>query len=509
MPSQLNWDKVIVIGAGFSGLSAACFLAKDGFDVTVLEKHSGPGGRARQFVQDGFVFDMGPSWYWMPDVFVRFFRQFDEEISAQYDLQKLSPAYAVIFDKDDVVEIPAEMKDVFAVFENIEKGSAVRLRKFLEEAKYKYDVGMRDLVYRPALSWSEFLDIRLFKSVLQLGVFKSYAAHVRKYFSDPRLIRIMEFPVLFLGGTPRDVPALYSLMTYAGLALGTWYPQGGMYKIVEAMHRLAERLGVKFCFNEEVTHIHVSNQKVDRVETLSGVRSADHVVASADYHHVEQMLLEARYRMYSDAYWSSRILAPSAVIFYLGINRKLTRLRHHNLFFDAPYEVHAEAIYGKPSMPESPLFYVCAPSVTDDTVAPHGHENLFVLVPLSTELEDNETMRRGCFDKVMLRLESFTNVSIREHIVLNKSYAMQDFKNDYHALRGNAYGLANTLMQTATLKPKIRSKKVDNLYFAGQLTVPGPGVPPALISGEIVAGLIKMDSYNRIKTTLSNVAATL
>jgi phytoene desaturase len=349
---------------------------------------------------------------------------------------------------------------------------------------------MHDLVYKPGLSWSEFFDARLFRSVFQLGVFQSYAAHVRKYFSDPRLILIMEFPVLFLGGTPASVPALYSLMAYAGLAMGTWYPMGGMHQIVEAMHRLAVELGVQFHFGEEVQRIHVNAGKAEFVKTTRDTYPASSVIASADYHHVEQQLLDPEHRMYAEKYWSSRVLAPSAMIYYLGVNRKVPRLRHHNLFFDASYEIHADAIYGRPRVPEKPLFYLCAPSVTDASVAPEGCENLFILVPMSTELEDTEERRQECFKKVMERAEEFTGVPIRRHLVHYRSYAMQDFKADYHALRGNAYGLANTLLQTATFKPRIRSRKVKNLFFAGQLTVPGPGVPPALISGEIAAGLI-------------------
>lgn len=502
-------EKAIVIGSGFSGLSSACFLAQAGFEVHVLEKHDIPGGRARQYTQDGFVFDMGPSWYWMPDVFERFFRQFGKEVSEYYDLQKLSPAYSIIFENEEVIDIGSDINDVYPVFEAIEKGSGARLRAFLDEAKYKYDVGMQDLVYKPALTWTEFLDARLFKSIFQLGVFQSYASHVRKYFTDPRLIRIMEFPVLFLGGTPGNVPALYSLMAYAGLALGTWYPKGGMYKIVEGMYTLAKELGVQFHFNAEVTQIRVKDRKATQIETREGVYEGEYVIAAADYHHVEQQLLSPEFRMYNEKYWSGRVLAPSAMIYFLGINRKLPRLQHHNLFFDAPFDLHADAIYHHPGLPEKPLFYVCATSVTDPTVAPEGQENLFILVPLSTELPDTEVMRQQCFEKVMDRLEVYTGVPVRTHIVHKRDYAMQDFKEDYHALRGNAYGLANTLMQTAILKPRIKSKKVENLYFAGQLTVPGPGVPPALISGEIAANLIIQTNKNQINSNHHYAAASL
>lgn len=486
----MNRQRVIIIGSGFAGLSAACFLAQGGCDVTVVEKHALPGGRARKFEADGFVFDMGPSWYWMPDVFERFFARFDTQVSDFYHLQQLDPGFSVIFGGNDVVDIPASHAALSSVFESMEPGASARLQTFLTEAKYKYETGMRDLVYRPGLRWSELLDTRLIRGVLRLGMLQSYASHVRKYFKDPRLIRIMEFPVLFLGSTPRKIPALYSLMTYAGLSLGTWYPMGGMYEIVDAMHRLAVGLGVRFMMNTEVSRIHVVDGVAQSVETNQGALPAEHVIASADYHHVESSLIDPEYRTYDERYWQSRTLAPSAIIYYLGVNRRIPRLRHHNLFFDASFDAHVNAIYGQPAMPHRPLFYVCAPSVTDESVAPPGCENLFVLVPLSTELEDSDLLRNDCFEKVMQRLEAYTGLPVRAHVMYQRSYAMRDFREDYHALRGNAYGLANTLMQTANLKPSIRSSKVSNLIYAGQLTLPGPGVPPALISGEIAANLI-------------------
>lgn len=497
-----------MIGSGFAGLSASAFLAREGFKVSVLEKHSTPGGRARMFRDSGFSFDMGPSWYWMPDVFERFFGQFDLEVADQYNLVKLDPAFSVVFGQDDVIDIPAEMENVYDVFESIETGSADRLQAFMKEAAYKYEVGMQDLVYKPGLKWSEYADVRVLRALFRLGMLQPYAAHVRKYFKDPRLIRIMEFPVLFLGGMPRQVPALYSLMAYGGIGLGTWYPMGGMHEIVKAMHSLADSLDVEFHFKQEVSSITVRDKQATGVYTTSGKFSADVVIGTADYHHVEQELLDPEHRQYTGEYWEKRVMAPSAMIYYLGVDRKVPRLRHHNLFFDAPFETHAANIYEDPAMPEDPLFYVCAPSVTDASVAPEGCENLFILVPLSTRLEDTEELRQTCFEKVMARLEKYTGVAIRDQIIYKRTYAGSDFVKDYHALRGNAYGLANTLLQTAKLKPRIRSSKVSNLFFAGQLTVPGPGVPPALISGEITAQLIS-DEYRRHSEIMHHAETTL
>lgn len=482
-----SMKKAVVIGSGFAGIAAASVLAKQGVSVTVLEKNDSLGGRARQYSADGFVFDMGPSWYWMPEVFESYFRLFGRNVADYYDLRQLDPSYQIYFGKDDLLQIPAQPEALDAVFEKIEPGSSAKLRQFLDEAAFKYNVGMERLVYNPGQSLTEFLDRDFLKGVLKLHVFQSLHAYVRKYFRDTRLIRLMEFPVLFLGGMPKNTPALYSLMNYAALSLGTWYPMGGMYKIIEGMVSLAESLGVKFVPGAEVSEIEVRNSQAVGVRAADTRYPADCVIAGADYHHVEQKLLRPEHRMYSENYWQKRVLAPSSLIFYLGIDKKLDHLQHHNLFFDEDLDAHAQEIYETKRWPEKPLFYVCAPSKTDDSVAPQGCENLFVLIPLAPDLKDTDVLRQRYFDIVMSRLEKLTGQAVRNHIVYQRSYCVQDFKNDYHAFKGNAYGLANTLRQTANLKPSLVSKKVHNLYFAGQLTVPGPGVPPSLISGQVAA----------------------
>ncbi len=488
--------KIAVIGSGFAGLSAASFLAKGGCEVTVFEKNDSFGGRARKFLAEGFTFDMGPSWYWMPDVFEEYFKAFDHKVEDFYQLIRLDPSYKVYFEDKKGIDIPADLNEFYNLFEKIEKGSSVYLKQFLDEAAYKYEVGINDLVYKPGRSLTEFIDKRLILGVFKLHVFKSISSYIRKHFKDSRLVQLLEFPVLFLGAKPQETPALYSLMNYADICLGTWYPDGGMYKIVEGMEKVALEQGVKFKVSQTVEKIVVENKKTTGIMVNGAFEAFDYVVGGADYHHVEQHLLDEEHRMYNEQYWDKRALAPSSLIFYIGLNKKIENLRHHNLFFDESFDAHAVEIYDDPKWPTKPLFYVSCVSKTDPSSAPEGMENVFILIPVATNLEDNEADREKYFDMVMARMEALTGEKIKDHVVYKRSYAHQDFIKDYNSYKGNAYGLANTLKQTAILKPSIVNKKVKNLYYTGQLTVPGPGVPPSLISGQVTAREILKDIKN-------------
>lgn len=480
---------IIIIGAGFAGLSAASFLAKAGYKVTVLEKHPIPGGRARKMDVDGFTFDMGPSWYWMPDVFERFFEQFGKKVSDYYQLTRLDPSYRVYWE-DDAMDIPAEFDALQTLLESIETGAGNQLDLFLQEAAYKYKVGINKLVFKPGQSLTEFIDLDLMKGIFKLDVFNSMKNHIQKYFHHPKIKQLMEFPVLFLGALPENTPALYSLMNYADIKLGTWYPEGGMYSIVNAMHALAVELGVEFKFNHDVTTFEINENEITNVVCSNGEKfQADLVIGGADYHFIESKLVPEKYQSYNEKYWDSRVMAPSSLLYYVGLNKKLKNVLHHTLFFDVPFEAHAREIYGNPKWPEKPLFYVSAVSQTDLSSAPEGGENLFFLIPVAAGLHgDTEELRNHYFDIILKRFEERTGESVKDSIVYYKTFAHQDFIDDYNAFKGNAYGLANTLLQTAILKPAIRSKKLKNLFYTGQLTVPGPGVPPSLISGEVVAG---------------------
>jgi phytoene desaturase len=494
--------KVIIIGSGFAGMSAASFMAKAGWDVAVLEKHAIPGGRARQYSEEGFTFDMGPSWYWMPDVFERYFAQFGKKVSDYYQLKRLDPSYRVYW-PDGPTDIPADYESFKNLFNTIEPGSGELLDQFMKEAAFKYEVGVNKLVFKPGQSVTEFIDWDLVKGVFRLDVFNSIKSHVAKHFKHPKLKELMEFPVLFLGALPEDTPALYSLMNYADIKGGTWYPEGGMYQIVNGMYELAVSLGVKFYFNQDVQQINVIDNMARSVSSLQTtdigfeekIFEGDVVIGGADYHHVETKLLQPKYQSYSAAYWNKRVMAPSCILYYVGLNKKITGIQHHSLFFDTDFGLHGKEIYTTKEWPTDPLFYVSATSVSDDAVAPAGCENLFLLIPVATGLEnDTEELRDRYFKQIVSRMEKQLDQSIMDAVIYKKSFAYSDFISQYNSFKGNAYGLANTLLQTAVLKPSCRSKKVKNLFYTGQLTVPGPGVPPSLISGEVVAGEV-LKSY--------------
>jgi phytoene desaturase len=378
------------------------------------------------------------------------------------------------------------MKELEEWFESMEPGSAIQLRKFLKDAAYKYQVGMQDLVYKPSLSLLEFADRRVLGGLLNMHLLSSFSTYIRKYFKHPKILSLLEFPVLFLGAMPNETPALYSLMNYADMSLGTWYPMGGMHKFIEAFAEIAKSQGVKILTDQEVTGFETNQKLATAARTEKGLFDSDVIVSGADYEHTESKLLKDKAN-YSEKYWDKRTMAPSCLIFYVGINKRVENLQHHNLFFDESLEEHGKEIYKDPSWPTSPLFYLSAPSLTDPSVAPEGCENLFFLVPIAPNLKDEDQIREKYFDILVKRLKDITGNDISQNIVYKRSYCINDFKGDYHAFKGNAYGLANTLLQTAILKPSLKNKKLKNFYYTGQLTVPGPGVPPSIISGEVVA----------------------
>jgi len=484
----MQTQKIVIIGSGFSALSASCYLAKQGFDVTILEKNTTVGGRARQLKKDGFVFDIGPTFYWMPDVFERFFNDFKTSTKEYYKLNKLNPAYQIYFGKKDSISISDNFEDIKNTFENIEKGSARQLQNFINKAQINYYIAIKELVYKPG---EHLFEIITRKTVLKLYEFvQTIKNQVSGYVKNKKLQKILEFPVLFLGAKPSNTPSFYNFMNYADFKLGTWHPEGGMYEVVKAMTTLAKSLGVNIITDSEVNILTTENNKVIGVTTHSNTYSCDILLSGADYHHTET-LLPKKLRQYSETYWDKKTFAPSALLFYVGFNKKLKNVSHHTLFFDTDFDAHAKTIYDTKEWAEKPLFYASFPSITDDASAPTDKEAGIFLIPIAPDSLDTPEIREHYFNQLIERVEIITDESIKEKILFKESYCVTNFKNDYNSYKGNAYGLANTLMQTHVLRPKLKSKKVDNLYFCGQLTVPGPGVPPSIISGKIVSDLIK------------------
>jgi len=482
----MNKD-IKIIGSGFSALAASCYLAQQGNSVTIYEKNDTIGGRARQLKKDGFTFDIGPTWYWMPDVFERFFADFGKKPSDYYELIKLSPAYQVYFGELDFVTIADNLPEIITTFESIEKGSGAKLQAFMKEAQSNYDIAIKDLVYRPGVSPMELVTVETALKVNQF--FGNISKDIRRRFTNKKLVQILEFPVLFLGAKPSDTPSFYSFMNFADFGLGTFHPKNGMYSVILAMEQLAKELGVTIHTNSNIEKIEVENGKAVGIIVNGKYITADVVLSGADYHHSET-LLDIKHRAYSEKYWDKKTFAPSSLLFYVGLDKKVENVEHHSLFFDVDFDVHAQDIYDNPKWPDEPLFYASFPSKTDTNSAPSGKEAAIFLIPLAPGLDDTPELREKYFDKIITRLEKLTKQEIKNNIIFIESFCVNDFIKDYNSYKGNAYGMANTLLQTAFLRPKLKSKKVKSLYFTGQLTVPGPGVPPALISGKLVADLI-------------------
>ena len=479
---------ISILGSGFSSLSAACYLAKMGYVVSVFEKNAEFGGRARQFKESGFTFDMGPSWYWMPDVFERFFNDFDKTSADFYNLKKLNPAYHVYFGESDYIAIPDEIEKICNVFEKEEKGSSGELLKFMKMAKENYKIAVTDMLYKmPGISPLELIT---FDTVKRVGYFfTNIKKQVHKRFKNPKLRSILEFPVLFLGAESSNTPAFYNFMNYADFGLGTWQPDNGFYDVVKAMIKMGKSVGVKYYNNSNVTKIVTKNASATGIMVNNKIINSQDILSGADYNHTETLLPESE-RQYSQKYWSNKTLAPSSLLFYLGFDKKLKNLTHHNLFFDTDFNLHSKEIYKDPKWPSKPLFYANFTSMTNNHTAPEGCENGFILVPIAPDLVDNEDLREKYFKIVIDRIENITKQTIKENIIYKKSFCVNDFVGEYNSYKGNAYGLANTLLQTSFLRPKLKSSKVKNLFFTGQLTIPGPGVPPSIISGKLVADLI-------------------
>lgn len=481
--------KVVVIGAGFGGLSAAAYLARDGYDVTVLEKNPIPGGRAMVQKTKGFTFDLGPSWYMMPDVFDDFFESFGKKVSDYYELVKLQPSYRV-YTKDAMYDMSTQEDGGSELFESLEPGSSERLQKLLKKTKKEYESVREKLLELDYTNPIDLLSLQSISMIANPSLLQSYHKRIAKYVKNEDLQKILEFMVVFMGGSPDNIPALYTLLAHVDLGLGIWYPKGGFGAVVKGFEKLAREQGVKFKYNHEVTKIESHMGKVKAVRVGDERFECDAVVANADYHFVETQLLDSNYQTYKQKYWNKKTLSPSGLMLYLGVDKKVEGLLHHTLFFDTDWHKHFGQVFEQHTWSNSPLFYVGTPSKTDDTVAPAGKENIFVLAPMTNGYNPTKSEQQQLAQSIIERIEQKTGATFSKQIMVKQIRGAEYFETAFNAYKGNAFGMAHTLSQSAFLRPRLVSKKLKNLMYAGQYTNPGTGVPMVVISGKIAARLV-------------------
>jgi len=480
--------KCIVIGAGISGLSTAALLAQAGYDVTILEKNAQPGGRAGVIKADGFTFDMGPSWYLMPEVFEHFYASVGKRSQDYFKLKQLSPSYKIFFDKETTVSVPAQLKKTLALFEKLEPNGAQKLTEYLQQSKFLYEEAIKHFMYQDYRSIFDFFRKDILINGPKMHIFESIDAFTKRYFISDLARKILMYNIVFLGGTPTNTPALYSLMSHIDFELGVWYPMGGISVFIDSLVKIATEKGVKIKYNQDVRKLSVvSDHAISSVVTQKRSFEADLVVASGDYPHTEMNLLSPADQSYPASYWKKKTIAPSAFILYLGISKKIEKLEHHTLFLDHDWMKHFDSIFNNPSWPEEPSYYVCAPSKTDPSVAPKGMENLFILVPVAPGLKDTPAVRKQYTKKILSHLEELIGQKFQDDIVYLKTFAHNDYQSLYHAYQGTALGLSHTVFQSALFRPAHQSKKVHNLFYTGQYTHPGIGMPTCLISSQITA----------------------
>jgi phytoene desaturase len=481
--TALAGQSVVVVGGGFGGLSTACYLADAGADVTLLEKNESVGGRASRLERDGFRFDMGPSWYLMPDVFETFFSHFGRSVEDYYSLERLDPHYRIFFKDGDRMDMVPDLETNRETFESYEPGAGAKFDEYLEKSERNYRIGMEKFVYENRSSVSDFIDLDVARNAWGLSLVGSMQDHVEDYFEHPKLQQVMQYTLVFLGGAPNNTPALYNLMSHVDFNLGVYYPEDGLWGVVQGISQLAEELGVEIRTNEPVTEIK-GRRGGFVVRTGTGEEYfPDLVVSDADYAHTEQELLPEEKRQFDADYWDSRTYAPSAFLLYLGVEGDVDPLAHHTLVLPTDWDHHFETIFDEPAWPDDPAYYVCVPSQTDDSVAPEGHSNLFVLVPVAAGLDDGPDVRSAYRDAILEDLAANTGVDLRDRIVVEETFSVSDFADRYNATKGTALGLAHTLRQTALFRPPNASSEVPGLYFTGSYTTPGIGVPMCLISG--------------------------
>lgn len=482
-------EKAIIIGGGIGGLATACLLAKKGYGVELVEKNEKVGGVANQFEAQGFTFDTGPSWYLMPDVFQNFFDLLGERVEDYLDLIKLSPSYRIFFKgQNRTFDFYSDFERDADTLETLEPGAKEKLREYLKLSEMQYKIALGGFMYKNYDTVFDFINKEVATEGRKLEVFARMSDYVEKFFKCDEVQKIMEYQLVFLGSSPYNTPALYNIMSHIDFNMGVYYPRGGVYTIVEALQRIGENLGVKYRTDAPVARILTGRgRRVRGVRLESGEEiEADLVVSNASIHHTETKLLAPPFRSFSERYWKTRTLAPSALIMYLGMRDRVDSLTHHNLLFAQDWKQGFAEIFDKPQWPRDPSLYVCAPGVTDDSVSPPGKNQLFILVPIAPGLEYSDAQLAAYSDRILQVVESEMNIpNLRERIEFKKIFSIKDFAARYNTQNGTALGLAHTMVQTAILRPNNVSKKLKNLFYVGANTNPGIGMPICLISAEL------------------------
>lgn len=482
--------KIVVIGAGFGGLATAALLAKEGHEVSLIEKNRYLGGRAKVQKTLGYTFDMGPSWYMMPDLFERYFALFDKKPSDYYKIQKLEPSYEVFGKTNSLLMGSSEQTK--KSFSRLNSQDAKNLKSYLDNGQHKYEFAKKYYLFNNYRNLSK-LPFKSLPYLLFYNPLRNYDSFVNKYFKDDLIRKTMKFMTVFLGGSPKSISSLYSLLGYADVNLGIWYPIGGFGSIVNAFENINKEYGVKIYKNEPVEEIIIKKSKVLGVKTKNLNMPADIVISNADYHFTERNLIKKQeHRSYKKKYWDNISMSPSAILIFLGINKKIPKLKHHSLFFDSDWQDHFDSITdGK--IIENPLFYVSTPSKSDDTVSPKGKENIFILIPTPSGVKPTKEQTNKIFNNVIQRMEKTLNTSIKDHIEVKIIKDAAYFEEEFNSFKGSSFGASHTTKQSAILRPKLKSNKVKGLYFVGQYTNPGTGVPLVISSAELIRDYINED----------------
>lgn len=479
--------KIIIIGSGIGGLAAAALLAKEGNQVTVFEKNEQPGGRASVLEEKGFRFDMGPSWYMMPEVFEKYFNEFQKTTADFFTLKQLTPQYRVFFEDKTHIDITGDVQKDRRTFEKLEPGAAKKFDQYLSESQKKYDIAMHDVLYKNIDSIKDMLSWQMAKEGSKLGIFLPMQTYIQKFFHHPKILQILEYNLVFLGCSPSNAPSLFSLMAHVDFNLKVWYPSGGIASIVNALVELGKMHNVQYHFDSPVDLIQVEGEKVTGVSVKKKFFPADIVVSNSEYAFTEDILSDQTKRTYSKHYWNRKIFTPSAFLLYLGVKGQIPELIHHTLYFGRDWKEHFRDVFDHPRWPVEPSIYINKTSATDKTVAPKNHENLMILVPVAPGLTENEHWKEKYAEYIISYIDSHLGTKIAKNIVYQKIFSVSDFQSRYNAYKGNALGgLAHTLFQSALWRPKNQSKKLSNLYFVGANTNPGIGVPPAMISAHLL-----------------------